>query len=329
MNVTLKPARKSLIKVNHSLNMTIKPKPLSKSGALPLATSPFQHREWVLWRMADGSSNRAVAAARKLHGPVDEKNVGSRLQKAFQMHPILRLAFDTDEPYASVMSDIAAPLTVRYPRPGEDLAAATARAAIESAGTPFSLSSAPILRAVLVRAGLGEAQEHALVLVAHPIIADESSLARLLEEIDASAASEEVDDAFLTWTTTTSFPDGQDSNARKLAFYRQLLKGASFQMDLPTDRTRPPLFNPEGDFVEIEIPAEVQQAAEKLASAETTSPAAIAIAALAAYLGRISRQPDIVLGLSTALRPAGFESAIGPFENTTVLRVRLEDNPTG
>ncbi len=309
--------------------MTPQKKSMDRSDTLSLLISPYQHREWVLWRIADGRSDRAVASARKLGGPVDENVVRNRLQMAFRRHPVLRLAFDTEEAYASVMSEVSIPLVTRYARPDEDIAAAVARFAHETANSPFSLTSPPAMRATLVRAGYGETQEAALLLAAHPIIADETSLDRLLLEIDANEVPEAIDEAFLTWTTKLSSPDKQDANGRKLAFYRQLLTGASFQMDLPADRTRPPVLKTEGDFVEIGVPEGVQKGVEELAAAEATSPAAIVIAALAGYLSRISRQPDIVLGMATDLRPAGCESFIGPFENTAVLRIRLEDSSTG
>jgi amino acid adenylation domain-containing protein len=293
--------------------------------------SPYQHREWVLWRLAEGRSGKVVASARKLAGNPDEEFIRGRLADAVRNHPILRLAFGSEEPTATVRPDAVVPLALRYAGPEEMLAEAVARVSRELARDPFDLTTAPVLRAILVRAGFGETPETALVLGGHPIIADEASLERILEEIDSSSNEEilTIDEAFFNWIDSAVESEDGESVEPKLAFYRQVLDGAAFQLDLPTDRIRPPVFTGEGDRIVLAIPQEVQRAVEALAAAESTRPAVLVLTALAEILRRLSRQTDIVLGVATDLRPSGLEAAVGPFENKTVLRVRLEDSPSG
>ena len=184
--------------------MTAKQKSEVRGDTLSFLISPYQHHEWVLWCIAEERSDRAVASARRISGPVDENAVRNRLQTALRRHPVLRLAFDTKEAYAWVMSRVSIPLITRYARPDEDIAAAVARFTHETANAPFAMSSVPAMRATLVRAGFGETQESALLLVAHPIISDETSLDRLLEEIDADEVPEAIDEASLMRTTELS-----------------------------------------------------------------------------------------------------------------------------
>jgi hypothetical protein len=71
--------------------MTTKEKSGVRGDTLSSLISPYQHREWVLWRLADGRSDRAVASARKLGGLVDENAVRNGLQTALRRHPVLRM----------------------------------------------------------------------------------------------------------------------------------------------------------------------------------------------------------------------------------------------
>jgi len=290
--------------------------------------SPFQHREWMLWKMSDGRNARIVAAARKFAGRIDDTVVRERLKAAVGRHPSLRLAFDADKPVASIVPRFTVPLDLRHAGINESLAEAVARLSREASHVPFALSTAPALRAVLVRAGQGKTAETALVLVAHPIIADERSLECILEEIDTGKVPETPDNSFLTWTALINSREGQGMEGPKLSFYKQMLKGVSFWIDLPTDWKRPPVFNSEGADAICELPDSDRKSIERLAGTLKTRPEVVVLAGVIGYLGRVSRQPDVVIGLASDLRPADGETYVGPFENTSVLRIPLEDSLT-
>lgn len=200
----------------------------------PLQKSPYQLRGWILWRMANNSSNRVIAAARRLSLPVDEKTAKSRVYGSLLRHPVLRLSFDALEPYASVSSDVDIPFSIYSAHPGEDLSVAVARATNENAGIPFSLPACSAMRAALVHSAPGDFQEYALLLIAHPIIADESSLVQLLEEIDANPGNASIDDAFFKWATNAGSADelSQPDRPSRLVMVNLLGQAAYDKCDL-------------------------------------------------------------------------------------------------
>ncbi|MBT8342953.1 MAG: amino acid adenylation domain-containing protein [Desulfatitalea sp.] len=309
--------------------MTTIPESSGIQDKWPLLQSPLQHREWMLWRMSNDQSHRMVSAACKLSLPLDEQTVRRRLYESLRRHPVLRLAFNALEPYALVSPDTTIPFEIHNAHSGEALAVAVARHATENANIPFVLPENGSMRAALICSDSGGMREYALLLVAHPIIADEITLFCLLEEIDANQSPEQADDTFFKWAAELDLTDGQIQLQKHLTFYRNYLQGASFQADLPTDKSRPPVFNSAGDDVEIEIPAGLLKALKDAAETESTTAEVFVMASLAAYLARISRQSDILIGVAADLRPKGFKTAAGPFENDLVLRVALEDNLSG
>ncbi len=292
--------------------------------------TPYQHREWVLWRMADERNFRVVSAACKLAGPVDEKILEERLKKAMKCHLALQLIFNTEKPEATIISEINVPIVTKYARINEDLAKAASRIFCEIVTKPFPISSSVLpLRTVLIRADFNKANDCALLVIAHPIIADEKSLECLLREIETDEIPEATDDIFLKWDENSFASHKEGVYNQKLESYKQLLKGSLFDLDMPTDRARPAVYCSKGRFFKITVPEQVKEIAEQLSTIHNFTKDAIVIAALGCYICRLSRQQDIVIGLVVDLRMPGSDTSIGSFENTAILRIRIEDKITG
>lgn len=112
-------------------------------------------------------------------------------------------------------------------------------------------------------------------------------------------------------------------------FWVEALKDAQPLLDLPTDRSRPPVKSYAGRRIVNELPAPLAEAARAVAREHGASLFMVLIAGFYVLLYRYSRQSDIVVGVPTANRkdPA-FEHVIGHFVNTIALRANVDGTET-
>ena len=292
--------------------------------------SVYQRREWILWGMADRKNPQFVSVARKLNGVIDKNTLEKRLNKAIKSHPALQLVIDPDKPAASIVPEENIAIITRYVNLEEDLSKAMIRISLEISRDPFLISSMTTpIRTILVRNDFGEKKECALLFVTHPIIADETSIEQLLQEIAAEDAAEGNNDVFIHWAERNNEWGEGKNYKQKIVRYRQLLDGTSFQIDLPTDRTRPPLICNDGGYVQVDIPGPIQKRVTTLAKEANCGTDAVVIAALGGYFARLTRQEDFTFGIKIDLRDPNLMGSIGPFDNTAVLRVQIPEESTG
>ncbi|HKV12552.1 MAG TPA: amino acid adenylation domain-containing protein, partial [Thermoanaerobaculia bacterium] len=196
------------------------------------------------------------------------------------------------------------------------------------AARPFDLSQPPLLRAALLR--LGE-REHRLLLTLHHIVSDGWSQAILLSELTVLYEAFAVGRLSPLPEPAFQYADfaawqqrwlSGETLERQLAAWRRRLAGAPDVLDLPADRPRPAVRSARGGHVDVEIPAVVARAADRLARREGATPFMLLLAAFDALLYRYTRQDTILVGSPIAGRNRSeTERLIGFFVNTLVLRV--------
>ena len=191
--------------------------------------------------------NEAVTIYR--HGALDIEVLERSLNELLRRHEIWRTSFHVR---GNEVVQVAHPdlrihlrlidLTV-LPQ-GQRLAEAL-HLATEDAYQPFDLAEAPLLRARVVR--LAE-DDHRLLLTLHHLIFDCISLRRVvLPELAAIYAAfaagqaSPLPEPTLQYGDYAAFQAGEDGGAmaRKIAYWRGELAGASAMLRLPTDRPRP------------------------------------------------------------------------------------------
>jgi acyl carrier protein len=200
----------------------------------------------------------------------------------------------------------------------------------QEAWTSFDLERAPLLRARLLRL---RPDEYVLVLIVHHVIVDGWSMGILFEELaelySAFAAAEDgrlgapgpAFSRFAAWqrrwcTTETA--------ARQLAYWKDCLHDASpvFAVDfgeageLLCSRTAHEAFH---------LPAELITAVVTLSHSEGATLFMALMAGFKAMLLARAGRGDICVGTTMANRSEQWvERIVGPVENTTVIRTRIE-----
>jgi amino acid adenylation domain-containing protein len=298
---------------------------------LPL--SPGQRALWFLERLAPGGGAYHIAAAAWVDGALDPGALGRALAAVTRRHPALRATFHPAPrgPLQRIHPHLPPAFTV-HEAPGLPDGEARERLR-EIAYAPFDLETGPPLRAAVLALG---PERHALVLVVHHLVADFASLASLVEELEALYAQE-------IGGPPAALPPLEATPGRVLAeqerrlagprgaelarFWRDALRegprGLVPDLELPTDRPRPPVMTYRGDACGGALGPGTAAAVDALAARAGVTRFVVLAAAWGALLGRLAGQRDFALGTPVATRESRSEGMVGYLVNPVALRVDL------
>ena len=303
------------------------PRP-SKPEVSRHALSAGQTGLWMIQQLAPDSSAYNVPCAFRIRGTLDVPALKSALGKLWARHPSLR---------ARVALDDARPVQVIVPASSEvpfevhTLPAASAEeehAFLARLGfTPFDLSRDALARVHLVnRPG----REPLLVLAAHHLVMDGSSLQLLVRDLDALYRAERSHaDAglvelpatyadFVAWQTAML---ASDDGLRHREFWQRRLQPEPPALQLPTDRARPAKRRLQGRIHATTLPLELTLDVRRLGAAQRIYPFTLFLTAFKALLHRYTQQEDLLVGVPVAGRPRiEFEDVVGYFVNVVCLR---------
>src|SRR5581483_1523164 len=205
----------------------------------------------------------------------------------------------------------------------------------EQTQAPFELTKSPLFHATLVRL---DERDHVLHFVFNHLVFDGWSKVVLFRELEAlhnafarGEGSPLPEPAlqygdFAEWQR--SWLDGELLE-RELAHWKETLAGMPEALDLPNDRSRPPVASLAGEWLRATIPSTVAGRLEELARTEGVTLYMALVAAFDVLLSRYSGQDDLVLGMPVDSRDqADLDDAIGDFVDTVVLRVDLSGGIT-
>ena len=309
-----------------------------RSGEGPPPLSFAQERLWFLDQLAPGASVYNIARAFRLRGPFAPEALERAAARLLARHEALRTAFpDLDGRPVQEIAPRRAPSIPRLDLAG--LAEAEAEAARwigREARRPFDLRSGPLLRLVLLRLG---ADDHLLFLAMHHAVADGWSLrvffrdlAELYREESAGGGPARLPELPVQPADVAVWQRERlrgDVLAGLLEYWRRQLAGAPAQLELATDRPRPPFPSFRGGEDELPLPAATAAALRELARRSGATPFILLTAALAALCGRLTGQRDVVLGAPVAGRTRSeTEELIGFFVNTLALRLGWDGDPS-
>ncbi|WP_393062385.1 amino acid adenylation domain-containing protein [Streptomyces sp. LN549] len=314
---------------------TVTAMPRQDPAAGPLPLSFAQQRLWFLDQLQPGRAEYVIPAGMRVTGRFAPDAFGAALTALVGRHEILRTRFVADGggvPVQIVDAPREAALDVHDARHlGGDAALDILR---EAAELPFDLASGPLLRAVAVRV----AEEEWLLLIAlHHIVSDgwsEGILARELRELYGAAVTgraaalvplELQYGDFAAWQRTALDGSALDGQA---AYWGERLAGLQ-PLELPTDRRRPAERSGRGDAVAFTVPAEVVDAARRMAAGRGASLFMSLLAVFQLLMAEYSGQEDVAVGSPIAGRNrAETEDLIGFFVNTLVMRTDLSGDPS-
>lgn len=300
--------------------------------------SPLSHGQqalWFLYRSAPESAAYNTAFAARIASPFDCSAAQQAFQALSDRHPLLRTTFSVQD---------GEPVQRAHDRQEvffEKIDASAwsddelQRQVSESYKRPFDLERGPVFRvAVFTRSDT----DHVLLLAFHHIVCDAWSIWMVANEFRELYAGLELGrmpglpllthgyQDYARWQSALlAGPEGE----RQWQYWREQLSGTLPDLQLPTDRPRPPIQSYRGASYDFAIPSDLTQQLRELAKAESVTLYMLLLSAFAILLHRYSGQDDLLIGSPVAGRSkAEFAGIVGYFVNQIVLRVNLSGNPS-
>ncbi len=311
--------------------------PVSRDQKLPLSFA--QQRLWFLDQLEPDSPFYNIPDAMRLAGELDVAVLTQSFNEVIRRHESLRTTIETVDgrPFQNILPALTLSIPVvdlTHLPPAEREAEAKKLAQLE-AKRPFSLSSAPLLRAKLLR--LAE-KEHIILLTTHHIISDNWSSNILIQEVAIlyevfsngrfsplpELAIQYAD--FAHWQRSWLQGETLDN---QIGYWKERLSGVPALLDLPTDRPRPSVQTFHGEYLPFTLSNKLTHDIATLCRHEGVTPFMLLLAAFQTLLYRYSGQERINIGSPIANRNrADIEGLIGFFVNTLVFTSDFTDAPT-
>ncbi|KVK99399.1 non-ribosomal peptide synthetase [Burkholderia territorii] len=299
------------------------------------AASLAQQRFWVLAQTRDAGAAYHIAAHWTIDGALDCAALQRALDHVIERHDAWRTTL-VDNGEGIVMQRIHARLPVTIATldlRGESPAARDAQAARiaeRDAGTPFDLSSGPLLRATLI--ALAD-DRHRLLLTAHHAITDGWSSRCAFDELAAaySAYAQGRDPSLPALPIQyADYADWQrdmlagGEGERQLDYWRDALRDVPGPLALPVDRQPGATRTLHGARVSVRLPDTAAADIRRLARDARATVFTVLLAALNAWLSRLTGETDVVVAVPVAHRQRPeTRGLLGLFLNTVALRVRV------
>ncbi|KQU07207.1 hypothetical protein ASG56_06640 [Rhodococcus sp. Leaf7] len=304
---------------------------VERPAVVPMSAA--QQRLWLLHQLDPDSAAYNFPIVVPLPERVDQSAFAAALGDVVDRHESLRTVFDdTDGVLAQRVLTDASPSVAFHDGDSAPVVA-------EMVQRPFDLRRDIPIRAAVVTVEQG----CVVVLVLHHITTDEWSDRPLLADLMAAYA------ARLAGTVDTRPPlpvqyadyslwqsellgessDPQSLAGRQLAYWENALAGAPDEIELATDRPRPPRPSHIGSVIRREIDPGVVRRLRALGRRTDASVFMTVHAAASVLLHRMTGSDDIVLGAPVAGRgEEGLDQLVGFFVNTLVLRSDVSGSRT-
>ncbi|MDV6293932.1 non-ribosomal peptide synthase/polyketide synthase [Rhodococcus aetherivorans] len=309
--------------------------PQRRPDRVPLSLA--QSRMWFLNRFDSSSTAYNIPMALEMTGPLDVDALRAAVGDVVARHEVLRTVYPEtpDGPVQVVLPPAEAVPEMRPVHVGSD--ELPGRLA-ELAATAFDVTAAVPLQIRLYEL---EPDRHVLALALHHIAADGSSMGPFARDVmtaymarregraPAWTALEVQYADFAVWQRRLlgSEDDPTSLSARQIAYWRNTLVGLPDQLELPTDRPRPPEQSFRGGRVRFEIDADLHRRLVELARSGNATLFMVTHTAFALLLSRLSGLQDVAVGTPIAGRgERALDDLIGMFVNTLVLRTDVRDD---
>jgi fengycin family lipopeptide synthetase B len=316
--------------------------PKCPPGLSPLSFS--QQQLFFLDQLESGSAAYNFSIAVRLEGCLDIPVLEKSINEIVRRHQSLRTRFVTVglEPVQQVLPELnlfLQPEDLSCPAEAENrgrLATLVSQEALK----PFRLNECPLLRARLFRlSGKGcRGQDYVLVITMPHIITDGWSAAVLYKELASlyEAYSRRLPSPlpelpiqyidFSYWQRQRLQPDVL---ANMFSFWKRHLSGLNSDIELPTDRARPPVQTHNGSNYDFFLSKELTERLHQFYRSRNVTLFALLFTAFNVLLHRLSGQRHLCVGTPIANRNlAETETLIGYFVNVLALHTDLSGNPS-
>lgn len=325
--------RLSLAEKRQLLAELLQKKASESESVYPLSWG--QQALWFLYEIAPESTAYNLAYAARVHSDLDILALERAVQAVIQRHSSLRSTYMVRDgkPVQKIHVDSKVDIEVidastwSHDHLHEQLA--------KEADRPFDLQQGSVLRVNLFTCSK---QDQILLLTLHHIAGDLWSFVVLINELQMLYSTQRVglpsplpplSQKYTDYVAWQSQMLASSQGEKLWSYWQKQLSGILPVLNLPTDRTRPPVQTYHGASHTFDLSSELTQQLKALAKTEGTTLFTLLLAAFQVLLYRYTHQEDILVGSPTAGRSrAEFEGIVGYFVNPVVLRANLSQNPT-
>jgi aspartate racemase len=312
----------------------------SQHSGLKLAPlSLSQQQLWLIEQLAPGNLAYNISAAFRLIGSLNVQALEQSFNEIIRRHDVLRTRFSTQDgqPVQIIAPELTLTLSIiDLPHlPVIEREAQIKQWLAAESQLPFDLANGPLFRCQLLRL---VPETHIFLMNVHHTVFDGWSLGVLLREVailyqafstGRRSPIPELPIQYADFALQQRRCFQEDAMQAQLDYWKQQLEGSPPLLELPTDRSRPPMQTFVGKRYSFVIPKVLT---DKLVDLSRQTRATLFMTLLAAFqtlLYRYTGQDDICVGSPIANRNhRETEGLIGLFVNTLVLRTDLGGNPT-
>ena len=299
-----------------------------------------QERLWFLCELQPILRAFNVAISLQITGPLRVEIFKRCLSEIFRRHEILRTSFErVDGQVCQIIdTDIELPLEIvelsdLLPEQAE---AEAQQRAEKEAQKPFDLPS----RIVPIRTTLLTVSDenHHFIVVMHRLVADEPSTALFVQELLALYETFSAGDDPILPDPPIQFTDLAARQRERIegkalteeyAYWKKQLGTEQDPLELPSDRTRPPVKTYQGAEHILKLPNELIDRITELGREQGISLSHVLFAGFAVLLNRYTGRTDLLVGYPTSGRSSvETQSTFGPLANIIPVSVELDGDPT-
>ncbi|MFI2336003.1 amino acid adenylation domain-containing protein [Nocardia rhamnosiphila] len=296
--------------------------------------SPRQYRLWPGDRLVPDSAVHNIPLAIGLDGALDTSALRYALSDVLERHEVLRTRYPGGPdglPYQEILPVAQA---LRGGLESETTEDALGRIG-ELLASGFDVTTQVPLRGLLLTTG---PDRHVLALVVHRIAADPASLAPLARDLMTAYLARVGGESprwsplpvqyadYAIWQGAVLGADADENSvaAAQSAHWRDRLRGATGEPELPLDRPRPAMPSMRGGTTGFAVPAEVHEGLDRLARDRGATLFMVLHAAVSVLLHQLTGAEDLVVGTPVAGRgERALDELVGMFANTLALRTRV------
>jgi len=308
--------------------------PLEKREFYELSNA--QQRLWFLDKLIPDSSSYNIHGDILLEGDIDIDAMTRAMDAVAARHESLRTLFATveDEPVQVILEDSPFHIPMDDLSDDGNLEERLEKIIEDEASAIFDLEKGPLFRVRIVKL---EDKKHMLLMTMHHIISDAWSSEIILKEAAYAYAS-------IVQTGTVELPElkvqyrdfaawqrsllEKGSLSEQEDYWKNELKGPLPVLDIPSDRSRPPVQRDNGDVYNFTLEKDLSDRLARIASDNDATIFMIFLASFSLFLNKMSHQDDIIIGSPISGRNhPDLDGIIGFFVNTLALRIDLGDNP--
>jgi len=314
------------------LTPTLPPETVNSDVADTVPLTDAQKQFWLLAQMGEEASsayNESVML--QLQGSLQLGAMQRAFQKVVDRHEALRTIISSEGDVQQILPT----LTIDVPLIDfSSLDTAERDAKVDEwlkqeSRQSFDLTQAPLLRVNILKL---DEELHLLLLSAHHIVIDGWSIGVLLQEVSAfySAECQGVPcqqepplqfKEFIQWQVQQS---QSDQIAKHEAYWLGQLADSVPILELPTDRTRPPVKTYRGARASMKLEASLCAELRKISSQKGCTLFMTLLGAYMTWLHRLTNQDDFLVGIPVTSRTLkGSEKIVGYCANLLPIRSSL------